>query len=134
MPSPRRNSTTSKSARLATTDWPEPDYQPEALPSPEQDFPALQHEGANSEFVGSDGLRGEEEESPAQAICNRKLARVFEERPEVRKKLMDLLADVHSQDDEALKLQVAPVYLVTRRPLSLNCNTQMHMRTKDRLH
>ena len=103
LPSPRRNSSTSKSAHLPPQSWPEPDYQPEALPSPREANAVL---ASSSEFEEG-RLGGDQQESPAQAMCSSKLAQVFEERPEVREKLMDLLADAHSQDDEALKLQVS---------------------------
>ena len=104
LPSPRRNSTTSKAATLPPASWPEPDYQPEALPSP-SGRPVTVHSSPPSGFEGG-RLDGHQQESPAQAICNQKLAQVFEERPEVRERLVDLLAESHNQDDEALKLQV----------------------------
>ena len=104
IPSPRRNSTTSKNALLPPASWPEPDYQPEALPSPREGSGPEQN-AASSGLEGG-RLDGDDQESPAQAICRQKLALVFEERPEVRERLMDLLADSRSQDNEVLKLQV----------------------------
>ena len=53
--------------------------------------------------LGSSGGVGQDS---SQAACARRMAQVFEERPELRAQLLGMLADYHTRDDQALKLQV----------------------------